>query len=440
MRHRIAVAATLAMTLFAAVACGDDEPATPGANDLDGTGKTLKVWLMVDAQSAWQNVVDETNAKFKEATKADVNVEYQQWTNHLTKLDATLSGSDVPDVVELGNTEASKYVFSGAFADLSKKKSTFDNNANWLTGLSAPCEDEGKLYCVPYYAGARVLLYRTDLFTGAGLQLPKTYDDVVKAAETLQAKHGASDPQFQAFYAPGQYWYQAMGFVYGKGGQIAVKEGGKWKGTLSEAKAQEGLTAWSDLAKKYSRGDPTANETNLAAIFAQGKTAMVLGNTWEQAAAEAQPTDPNDPKSPKADTVVKGKVATIPMPGFTADKGMPTFLGGSVVGVTSKSKNQALATEWARIFTSTATQEALLAKGTLPNSTSLLDKAAQVKGNEAAAVAAKASWFVPNAPKWADVEKANLLQQMGVDIVTNKKSVADATRETDEKIADILNG
>jgi len=440
MRRTIAVTAALAVALFGAVACGSDEPAPPAANPLDGTGKTLKVWLMVDAESAWPGVVEQTNAKFKEVTKADVKVEYQQWANHLTKLDATLAGSDVPDVIELGNTEAAKYVFSGAFADISAKKSSFENSDTWLTGLSAPCEADGKLYCAPYYAGARVLIYRTDLFQANGISPPKTYDELLAAADKLQAAGSAKNPKFQAFYMPGKFWYAAMAWVYGSGGQIAKKEGDKWVGTLSEQASQDGLTKWADLAKKYSKGDPTKDENDQAAIFSQGQTAMMLGNGWEIGATESQPSNPNDPKSPKKDTVVKGKVAGLPMPGFTADKGMPSFLGGSIVGVTNKSANQALATEWTRIFTATAQQEALLAKGALPNATALLDKAAQVKGNESTAIAAKNSWFTPNAPKWADVEKANVLQQMLVDIVTGKKSVADATKAADEQIAATLNG
>jgi N,N'-diacetylchitobiose transport system substrate-binding protein len=131
---------------------------------------------------------------------------------------------------------------------------------------------------------------------------------------------------------------------------------------------------------------------------------------------------------------VKGKVASAPLPGI------PSFLGGSNLGVAGKSKNQALAAEWIKTFTDTKAQEALLAKGVLPNATNLLDKAAAVKGNEATALAAKSSWFVPMAEKWADVEKAGVLQQMLRDVVTGKKSVADATMWADAEIAKILNG
>jgi N,N'-diacetylchitobiose transport system substrate-binding protein len=437
-KRRIAVAAAITATLLGAAACGSSGGTSgSSSNPLDGKGKTLKVWLMVDAQSGWPNVVDDATKKFKTDTGADVTVEYQQWGDHLKKLDAALSGNDAPDIIELGNTEASQYVFNGGFADITSKKGSFDNSANWLTGLSAPCETEGKTYCVPYYAGARVLIYRTDLFTAAGVKPPTSYDDLVKASDALQTKN-ASDPKFSAFYIPGKYWYAAMAWVYGSGGSIAKQDGGKWTGNLSSTESKKGLTDWSTLVKKYTKGDLTKDESDQDAIFAQGHVGMIIGNGWEVGATESQHQDPNNPNSPMVDTAVKGKVASVPVPGYSG--GMPTFLGGSVVGVTGKSKNKDLAAEWVKDFTSTTSMQGLIAKGALPNATNLLDDAAKVKGNEATALAAKNSWFTPNSPNWVNVEKSNILQQMLVDIVTGKKSVDDATKAADDQITKTLNG
>jgi len=433
MKRRIAVAATLAATLLGAAACGDssDSSDTPNANaSVNGAGKTIKVWLMVDAQSGWSDVVKQANDRFTAATGAQVQVDYQAWPDHLAKLDTTLAGSDVPDVVELGNTEMPKYVFAGAFAPLDKGQ--FENSAQWLTGLSAPCELDGKTYCVPYYAGARVLVYRTDLFEKAGLKAPKTYEDVVAAAKTLKEKNG-KDKQFSSFLMPGKYWYAAMAWVKGSGGEIAKKDGDKWVGALSDPASIEGLTKWADLAKNYSAGDPTKDEADQDPVFAQGKSAMLYANGWEIGAVQEQPKDPNNPAGDKVKTAVNGKVASVPMPG------VPSFLGGSNVAVTTKSPNADLAAKWAQIFTDTKSQEGLIAKGVLPNATTLLDKAAAVKGNEATALAAKETWFPPMAPKWSDVESANVLQNMQVAIVTGKSSVADAAKEADAKIAEILN-
>jgi N,N'-diacetylchitobiose transport system substrate-binding protein len=436
-RRKIAIAAAIAATLVGVAACGKDTPAT-NTDQLNGEGKTIKVWLMVDAESGWKNVVDDATARFKAATKADVKVEYQQWANRYTRLDTALAGSDAPDVVELGNTDMPKYVFDGAFAEIDKSK--FENSSTWLTGLSDPCTLDGKVFCVPYYAGARVLIYRTDLLQKSGLQPPTTYADLLAAAAKLKADN-ASDKNFAAFYMPGAYWYAAMSWVYGEGGQIATKGGdGKWTGTLAQPNAQAGLQKWADLVKNFSKGDPTKDENDQDAIFAQGHSAFLYGNGWETGAVQSQRKDPNDANSPMVDTAVKGKVASVPLPGATAGKGLPSFLGGSAIAVTGVSKNKALAQEWVKYFTDTKSQEGLIAKGALPNATALLDKAAAVAGNEATANAAKNSWFVPMAPKWADVEGANVLQQMLRDIATGKKSVAEATTWADGQITTILNG
>jgi len=432
--RRIAIAAALAATLIGAAACSKAED-KGGAT---GEGKTLKVWLMVDAQSSWKEVVEDANRRFTEKTKAQVKVEYQQWSNLLTTVDAALASSSPPDLLELGNTQMPKYVFDGAFAELDKSK--FENSGTWLTGLSGPCTLDGKTYCVPYYAGARVLIYRTDLFEKSGLKPPTTYTELLAAADKLKADN-ATDPNFAAFYMPGAYWYAAMSWVYGNGGAIATKgSDGKWTGTLSQSSAQKGLTDWADLVKKYSKGDVTKDENDQDAIFAQGHAGMLYGNGWELGAVQSMRQDPNDDKSPMVDSPIKGKVASVPLPGSSAGQGLPSFLGGSNLAVTAKSQNKDLANEWIKIFTDTTAQKGLIAKGALPNATSLLDLAAAVKGNEATALAAKNSWFVPMAESWANVEQSNVLQNMLRDIAGGKKSVADATAAADTEIAKILNG
>jgi N,N'-diacetylchitobiose transport system substrate-binding protein len=205
-RRKIAIVAALAATIVGVAACGTDTPPATN-NDLNGEGKTIKVWLMVDAESGWKNVVDDATARFTAATKAKVDVQYQQWANRYTRLDTALAGTEAPDVVELGNTDMPKYVFDGAFAEIDKSR--FENSATWLKGLSDPCTLDGKTYCVPYYAGARVLIYRTDLLEAAGLKPPTTYTELLAAADALKAKN-AADKDFAAFYMPGAYWYAAM--------------------------------------------------------------------------------------------------------------------------------------------------------------------------------------------------------------------------------------
>src|SRR5262245_39334003 len=154
----LALVAIVAATVAATTASG-------GA-----TANTLTVWLMTDARDnpSWEKIVDATSAAFeKDHPGWNVTVQYKTWGNHLQQFDATLAGGNAPDVIELGNTEMTKYMAAGAFQDLTSLKSSFANSSTWLPGLAASGRYGGKTYGVPYYAGARVVTYRTDLFKAA---------------------------------------------------------------------------------------------------------------------------------------------------------------------------------------------------------------------------------------------------------------------------------
>src|SRR5690349_24867556 len=203
MKLRVVAAALVAVSLGVVAATAQAGGQRVAANK-------LTVWLQVDAQSGWPDVVAAANAQFaKDHPGYTVDVQYQNWGDHLQKFDATLAGGGGPDVIEMGNTEMTKYMAAGAFSALDK--STFDNSANWLKGLAASGAYGGKTYGVPYYAGSRVVTYRTDLFKSAGIKkLPATTADYVTDAKRLLAKNGKKG--FSPIYIAGTDWYVAMGF------------------------------------------------------------------------------------------------------------------------------------------------------------------------------------------------------------------------------------
>src|SRR4051812_12877207 len=166
MRTRVLVAVSAAVLLGVVAA-------TAQAGGQRAAANKLTVWLQVDAQSGWPEVVAAANQQFQQQNPGwTVDVQYQNWGDHLQKFDTTIAGNSVPDVIEMGNTEMTKYMAAGAFADLTSAKSQFQNSANWLNGLAKSGQFGGKTYGVPYYAGSRVITYRSDLFKKAGFPKP----------------------------------------------------------------------------------------------------------------------------------------------------------------------------------------------------------------------------------------------------------------------------
>jgi len=414
MRLRVVAVAAMAVLLGLVAATASASPQRAQANK-------LTVWLQVDAQSGWPDVVAAANAQFqKDHAGWTVDVQYQNWGDHLQKFDATLAGGNTPDVIEMGNTEMVKYMAAGAFSDLSSFKSSFANSGSWLKGLAASGTYGGKTYGVPYYAGSRVVTYRTDAWNKAKIKKPPSSLAQFTAYAKKLAAANKSVKGFSPVYIAGTDWYFAMSFVYDYGGSIAKTQGGKWVGNLDSKQSIAGLTAFKNFFNVASKASKTSDENHPAPydVYSQGGAASIIGPGWFSCCVG---------------TKYKGVTAQFVMPSHTAGQAMPGFLGGSDLAVPAPSKNAALAADWIKDFTSTDAQRALQAKGNIPNATNLLGTSVNER-------AATRSWFVPAAKHWVDVENGNILRNMLAQILKGKLTVKQAAASASDNITSVLNG
>jgi len=414
MRYRVLAVVAAAIALSVVVA-------TAAASGQRASGKTLTVWLQVDAQNGWPDIVASANAAFEKANPGwSVNIQYQQWNDHLQKFDATIAGNDTPDVIEMGNTDMTAYMASKEFANLGPYKSSFDNSSKWLEGLKASSTYGGKLFGVPYYAGSRVITYRTDLFKKAGFKKPPTSLTQFQSQLVKVGKMEKHVKGFAPLYVGGEDWFTALGFVFDYGGSIAKQVNGKWVGTLESTKSVAGLTRFKQFfAATQSRSTATLDGSNPFpyTVFSQGRTAANYGPAWYSCCTG------------KKYAKVVGQFV---MPSHTKGKPMPGFLGGSDLAVPIQSNSQTQARAWIADFTSTANEKALEKKGNIPNATNLL-------GNSVNERAAARSWFIPQAKHWADVQTGNILKTFLAQFLTGHLSVKKAAQVADQNIAQTLN-
>lgn len=435
-----ALACATASVALVASACSSSSSTGTGSGSAasalstSGAGKTINVWIMSDAQKGWPDVVNQAVSRFEKATGAKVKINWTDWSGYTTKIQAAIQagGANEPDVVELGDTDTASFIANQELYDLTSAKSQFDNSSTWLKALtdSSSSADGKKLYAIPYYAGDRVAIYRTDLYAKAGLSVPTTLDELQADAATLKAKAG--DASLVPYYIPAKDWYVALSFVFGAGGGIATDSNGKWTGTLESAASEQGLNTWAKLEAVSSVAGQTKDETDQDAIMAQGHTGLIFGAGWEASSVTAS-TGGGNPALAK-------DISTFAIPGSTAGTVTPTFLGGSDLAVPANAPEAALGAEFIKYYTDT-TSETLLAKYAMPNNTTLMPTfEAGSAGNKVAGEAAASSWFVPNTPAWTNVESQNVLQNMLESIATGKQTVDAAAKAADTQIATILNG
>ena len=176
-------------------------------------------------------------------------------------------------------------------------------------------------------------------------------------------------------------------FVEDYGGQLAVRgKNGKWKGTLDSPQAVKALTVFKSMVLKYSRASKTADEAHPfpSIPFAKGRMASFIGNGWEWPYVF-------DAKGGAAPASFAKKMGAYPMPSHIKGRYLPTFLGGSDIGIPVQSKNKSLAADWVKAFTGTASETLIAKAGNIANSTKLLSVNAK---NPALAPFARAATFI----------------------------------------------
>jgi N,N'-diacetylchitobiose transport system substrate-binding protein len=429
--------AALAATGLLVAACGSDDDTSDAGTDTEGTtatsddvssgeGGSIRLWL--NGGDTPDELVEYAAAEFAKL-HPDVSVEFerQQWTGIVEKLTTALSSSDSPDVVEFGNTQAQTFQAAGAVIDLTDDKADLGGD-DLLTSLAEAGTYDGRFYAVPYYAGARIMIYRTDLFEEAGIEVPTTLEETLAAAVAL--KDASDDPNFSGFYLPGRNWYAMLSFLWEYGGDIAVQEDGEWVGQLSTPESIEGLTAWKQFFDEANAAPADGDDANDYIAFCNGEVGMMPAPGWKP--GQILNEDDGCPE-------LEDSIGVFALPGIEAGTTAPVFLGGSNLAIPVNSENQELALDLLKIMIGPGFQAQFAEAGTIP---ALKSELAKVDASPAAIAQAKAaenSNFVPTSENWAGVEAANILPDMLTKIAQGT-DIATAAAEADAAIEAALNG
>ncbi|WP_228984625.1 extracellular solute-binding protein, partial [Streptomyces sp. DH12] len=204
----------------------------------------------------------------------------------------------------------------------------------------------------PFTTDTLAFVYNKALFAKAGVEAPKTWDDLKKAAATIKAKTGVDG-----------YWgstagYYAQPFLYGEGTDMVDAEAKKI--TIKSAEAKKGSSTWLSLfeGKGLHKADVTADAyAHIQDAFVNGKVASIIQGPWEIT---------NFYKGSAFKDKNNLGIATVPA-GSAGKAGAPT--GGhnlSVYAGSSKEKQEA-ALKFVKFMTSAKAQETIALKNsTLP--------------------------------------------------------------------------
>lgn len=425
-RTNLLPAAALGAALGLGVAgCGGAGGGAPA--DGDWSGQTLDVWIMQGTHSDATAFFDAVGESFAARTGAELNVEFIPWADAHDKFVTAIAGQTTPDVAELGTTFTLEFAGTGVLHDLSP---LVGDPGDYAEALTLAGSVDGGLYGVPWYAGVRSIVYRTDVFEDLGLEEPEDWEELRETARTIAAER----EDMIAFPVPGDAPFSVLPFIWGAGGEIAVQEAdGSWTSGLDSAEARDGLAFYTDLALEEgvsTTGAVNWNEVDVQDGITGGDVAMAVSGNWTPKAI----TD--------AEEGLAGRLGAFPIPGPEGGYS-PSFLGGSHLGVFEGTGREALAWEFIELvtgpdFARTWTEDTTFFPGR-QDAMDLYTGSEDPLVRPFAVQMDQASRGTPVTENYGRVEGEKVIQAMVQSVLNGRATVEEATARAARDVERILN-
>jgi multiple sugar transport system substrate-binding protein len=319
----------------------------------------------------------------------------------------------MPDILIIDNPDHQAMASQGALADLTSYISTWEGNGQYFDGPWSSTVFDGKNYGIPYVSNATTLYYNVEVLQEAGIEPPKTWDELRAAAKALTTADRAGFCLSLINTEEGTFTY--LPFLWGNGGDITDL------GSQANIDALQFLNDMMNEDKSIPKDALNLSQGDANNQFMAGKCAMQINGPWQVPGLRA------------ADLSFTWNVSDWP------NNGSPTsILGGENFAVGNTDNAEAA---WDVISWMASPENilpALISSGSITNRKDLADDPAFTEDPVTAVFAhqvsvAKARAYGPNYPE-ISAEIMNMVQG----VLAGGVSAEDAAKATAEIVQPLL--
>ena len=350
MRRALRGIAVVAAGFMLTTGCaGGGAPSAGTAPPTNGIGPIT--FAIGKDNSGWlQGVITGWNKRYP-TQKVTLLLLPQASNEQLAQLVANLQAkSDEYDVIDMDVIWTAEFASNGWIIPLPEDQFPL---GKFLKPAVATAMYQGRLYAVPDYSNADLLYYRKDILAKAGMQPPRTWDQLQRLAQIVAPKYGLYG--YAGTFAP--YEGLTVNFaaaVQSAGGSILSAEG-----TRVVVDSPQALRGLEFLVNGFQQGwipqvALTYEEESSQAAFEAGKF-LFLDNWPDVYAALSVPGPQNK---------VYGNVGVAPLPG--PDGTGSSSLGGANLAISAFSQNQQTALNFIKYMTDEANEKQMLEQGSFP--------------------------------------------------------------------------
>ncbi|GFE17362.1 sugar ABC transporter substrate-binding protein [Streptomyces glebosus] len=357
----ITATALVAGLALAATACGGGDSGSGGDSGGELSG-TVTFWdTSNDAEKAtyrklaegFQQEHPKVHVKYVNVPFGDANAKFKN---------AAGGNSGAPDVMRTEVAWVADFANLGYLAPLDGTPA-LDKTDDYLPQAVGSTKFKGKTYAAPQVIDTLGLFYNKKLLKDAGVEVPKTFDELAKAAKKIKDRTGAT-----ALYLRGDDPYWFLPYLYGEGGDMVNA-----RDKVVEIDDGAGVRAFKTIKglvdSKAAVTDATDGQENQLKALKDGTVAMAVDGPWDIEGARAGKAFKD-----------KKNLGVAPVPGGSTAQGSPQ--GGWNLSVYAGSKNLQASYAFVKYMSSAKVQQQTNEKlSLLPTRKSVYEVPA-VKSNE----------------------------------------------------------
>ena len=255
------------------------------------------------------------------AARPDIQIDVTAYDieEYKSKIKTSLAAGEAPDIYYMwSGSFVRPYLRTGNMLPLNEYISD-DLRGRIKPGMWEQCMDAGNIYSIPILSYVANLYCNTELFSQAGAEIPKTYDELVTAVKAFRKAGITPIALGEKDRWPGMYWYNILAMR--SAGLKDTRDALQYPALFERnafLKAAEMLVELNSL----DAFSPEAFEWGFVEMvdsFRNGNAAMMYQGVWVDTIIE-------DEESPTRD-----KVTVVPFPIVVGGNGSAyEFLGGNI--------------------------------------------------------------------------------------------------------------
>ncbi len=411
--------------------CGVQQPKAPTAEKkseqaqsekIDSEEVTINFWHHYSAQSAEnETLMNVLIPKFEaENPGIRVNAVSHEWADLHDKILISAKSDTLPDVARLDSAWVPEFQKTGILVALNKEIEDYASAADkLLVSAMSTAQIGGDYYGLALNTNTKILFYNVKALEQAGIEVPKTMNEFVKACESLSGMN-ESGQQIWGYDEPGLSGWNLCPFIWSMGGALTNPEQTKASGYLNGENTVKAIQMLADLHAKGAITGWNSGDIPMTDGFGTGRYIMLLEGPWKVAElAGAYPE-------------LEYKVAAVP----AGEGGSVSVLGGEDIAMFRGAHKEA-AWKFMTFMTGELAQEEMAKCGQIPCNKQALESDTVKKADFAPYIEQlKTAKARPTVAAWSEIDAE--LSTAITEVFNGEKTAQAAMDELAAKVDQLL--